>query len=634
MELWTGALNLGLLYSFMAIGMYISYKVYKFADITADGSFTTGAAVTAVLIVNGVNPYFAICFSFLAGMAAGSLTGLIHTKFKINGLLAGILVMTGLYSVNLRIMGRANIPLIDLHGFLTALEKANPGMNNELWTALCLLPGIIIFAILFALFLKTDFGILIRAAGNNALMVRANGGNVDMLIIFGIALANGFVALSGSLVVQYQGFADIGMGIGSLVFGLASVIIGDSLIRVRNIYLKIAGVVLGSILFRLLVALALYVGLNPNDLKLITAIFVFITIVASGAFSKHSISLRHILKNKSSVVIIALILITAAGYFVSKNFLRTPASERKYRIGIMLPNESEIMTSTVNGFREEMTRLGYEEGRDIEIIEQNAHGDIPTLNSIADNLLNRKVDIFLSISTQSTQVLYKKVKNTPVLFATVADPFTIGVGISDTDHPQNITGIYGAMPVGSLLDIVVKIHGEKIKLGSIWNPSLANSDFTIKLLEKEILKRENITFIPEHINSSNDILQASQRLGTQSIHAFYFVNDIMLFAGFESAVKISRTKKIPIYAGDFEKLPSGAMITIGYDYTAVGRQAADKIIEIMKGKKPADMPYEKNKVIITGINLDVAKELGIKIPDEIFKNANMIFEFGELKIVK
>ncbi|MRR17968.1 MAG: ABC transporter permease, partial [Deltaproteobacteria bacterium] len=274
MELWIGAVNLGFLYAFMAMGVFITFRIHDFPDITVDGSFVTGAAVTAVLIVAGVNPWLALAVSFFAASAAGAVTALIHTRFQIAGLLAGILVMTGLYSVNLRIMGRSNIPLLNEPGLIASLKALNPGLPYEVWLCLIFGSALLVFWLLISLFFRTDFGIAMRATGDNPSMAAASGIHVDGMKTIGIALANGLVGLSGSLIAQYQGFADIGMGIGSIVFGLAAVIIGETILPLKSIWAKTLSVIIGSIVFRFMVALALYVGLDPIDLKLITALFV------------------------------------------------------------------------------------------------------------------------------------------------------------------------------------------------------------------------------------------------------------------------------------------------------------------------------------------------------------------------
>ena len=293
MTLLLGALTIGLILSLLALGIFISYRVFGVADITVDGSITLGAALCAVLIVQGLHPVFATACGFGGGLAAGSVTGILQARFKINPLLAGILVMTGLYSVNLHIMGKSNIPLLSGSGLLTAAERlgqrwfGQPDVRifgwlvstRDLLTLLVVL-GIILLACLgLYWFLRTALGTAMRAAGDNPQMVRALGVNVERYRILGLALANGLVALSGALLAQYQGFADAQMGIGMVVWGLASVIIGESLTGSRSLGLAIYGAVAGSVLFRLLVAIALRWGLNPNDLKLVTALFVFAALV-------------------------------------------------------------------------------------------------------------------------------------------------------------------------------------------------------------------------------------------------------------------------------------------------------------------------------------------------------------------
>ncbi len=299
MSLVIGAFTMGLILALLSLGMLISFRMVRFTDITVDGSITLGAAVTAVLIVQGWNPWLAAGIAFLCGAAAGSLTGLLHTRFKIQEILAGILMMTALYSINLRVMGRSNIPLLDVKSFSQQVEelmaaftggaaKVNvlgwmvPLIDVALFIAAALVT--ILVGFLLQRFLMTHFGTALRAAGNNQQMVRAQGVNHNSMIIFGLALSNGLVALSGSLLAQYQGFADVQMGIGMMVWGLASIIIGEALVGRSSIGLTITGAILGTILFRLLIAIALRWGLNPNDLKLVTALFVFAALVAPQWF--------------------------------------------------------------------------------------------------------------------------------------------------------------------------------------------------------------------------------------------------------------------------------------------------------------------------------------------------------------
>ncbi len=301
MNLLIGALTIGFILSLLALGVFISFRIFSFPDITADGSSTLGAAVAAAMIVKGVNPLVATAAGFGAGFVAGAATGTLATKFKINGLLAGILVMTALYSVNLHIMGRSNVPLLGQQTLATYSQSigtkvlgGRANLNIGGWevstmdasvvvlTFLAIvLAGIILYA-----FFQTNLGTAMRATGDNSQMIRALGVNDGNMIILGLAVSNGLVALAGAFLAQYQGFADVQMGIGMVVWGLASVIIGEALVGTHQLGLIICGAVMGSVLFRLLVAIALRMGLNPNDLKLITAVFVFLALILPNLMRK------------------------------------------------------------------------------------------------------------------------------------------------------------------------------------------------------------------------------------------------------------------------------------------------------------------------------------------------------------
>ncbi|GER24064.1 ABC transporter permease [Zafaria cholistanensis] len=271
------AVELGLIYAIMALGVYLTFRILDFPDLTVDGSFTTGAAVAAVGIINGMPPIAATLLAFFAGMAAGIVTGLLHTKGKINGLLAGILTMIALYSINLRIMGKANLPLLREETLVTPLKEAGL-LGTGLSVATFLLVAL---AIKFLLdwFLHTDTGLAMQATGDNEEMIRSLGVSTDNQKILGLALSNGLVALCGGLIAQYQGFADIGMGIGIIVAGLASVIIGQAIFGHRLILIATLAVVLGSVLYRVVIQLALQAGLQPNDMKLISAVLVVVALV-------------------------------------------------------------------------------------------------------------------------------------------------------------------------------------------------------------------------------------------------------------------------------------------------------------------------------------------------------------------
>lgn len=294
MTLLIGALTMGLILALLALGIYVSFRIFNIADMTAEGTVTLGASLGAVLMVNGCNPVLATVAATLAGAAAGTLTGLLATKCKINALLSGILVMTGLYSVNLRIMGKSNVPLLETTTLSSYAERfgmrlfggtANiniagwPVSTRDLSILLAILLLVSAVCVLLYLFFRTNLGTAMRATGDNPHMICALGVSVDAAMIFGLAMSNGLVGLCGALIAQYQGFADVQMGVGMVVLGIASVIIGESLVGTTAVGLLITGTVMGSVLFRLLVAIALRWGLNPNDLKLITTAFVFAALV-------------------------------------------------------------------------------------------------------------------------------------------------------------------------------------------------------------------------------------------------------------------------------------------------------------------------------------------------------------------
>jgi putative ABC transport system permease protein len=264
-----GALESGLLYALMALGVYITFRILDFPDLTVDGSFTTGGAIAAIMITNGTPAWISTICAFGGGLLAGVITGLIHTKGRINGLLSGILMMIALYSINMRVMGKPNVGLI---GEKTIFSSISP---------LLLMPFVVIaIKLLLDLFFRTELGLALRATGDNQRMIRSFGANTDNTIILGLSLSNGLVALSGALIAQQSQFADISAGIGMIVIGLASVIIGEAIFGARNVFFATLAVVLGSIVYRLVVALALRIEwLEQTDLKLITAVIVIIALV-------------------------------------------------------------------------------------------------------------------------------------------------------------------------------------------------------------------------------------------------------------------------------------------------------------------------------------------------------------------
>lgn len=263
---WLSILEQGLIFAIMAQGVYMTYKILNLADMSVDGTFALGAAVTSSMLVGGANPFIATIAGFITGMFGGLATGILHVKLKITDLLSGILVMMGLYSINLRIMKKPNIPLFNQSIIF----------NGSVPKVLILLIIALVIKISTDLFLKTKLGFLLKATGDNHQLVTSLGVNINSMKILGLMLSNGIVALSGSILAQYQGFSDIGMGTGMMVTGLASIILGGSLLGrlkfVRGTTLSI----LGAMLYRAVIAYSLRLGLAPTDLKLISAVIVIV----------------------------------------------------------------------------------------------------------------------------------------------------------------------------------------------------------------------------------------------------------------------------------------------------------------------------------------------------------------------
>jgi putative ABC transport system permease protein len=255
----------------MAIGVYITFRVLDIADLTVEGSFPLGAATAAALLTGGHNPITAIVAACFAGMISGTITGFLHTKLKIPALLAGILTMIALYSINLRIMGKANISLLQVDTIFTIFPVSFDVQSIVLIVGLI---AVSIVGLVSYWFFGTEIGAAIRATGFNQHMIRANGINTDITIMLGLLLSNGLVAISGALVAQNNGFADVGMGVGTIVIGLASVIIGEVLFGTKSFKNCLISVVLGSIVYRVVIAVVLQMGMPPNDLKLFTAVLV------------------------------------------------------------------------------------------------------------------------------------------------------------------------------------------------------------------------------------------------------------------------------------------------------------------------------------------------------------------------
>lgn len=268
MQLLLTILEQGFIFGVMALGVYITFRILDLSDLTVDGSFPLGAAVTASLLQAGINPILTTMAAFIAGMVAGAMTGILHIKLKITNLLSSILVMIGLYSINLRIMGKANIPLFQ--------EKTI--FSNNLDPVLIIILIAVLMKIALDLFLKTKLGFILKATGDNPKLVTTLGIDIGTIKIMGLMLANGLVALSGSMMAQYQRFADVGMGTGVMVMGLAAIILGEAVLKSIPFITATTIAIIGSILYKGSTAFALKLGFPATDLKLITAIIVVIAL--------------------------------------------------------------------------------------------------------------------------------------------------------------------------------------------------------------------------------------------------------------------------------------------------------------------------------------------------------------------
>lgn len=259
-----GTLEQSFIFAIMVLGVYLSYKILDFPDMTVDGSFPLGGAVASAILIKGGNPILALVVATLCGAIAGLITGMIHVKLKVTNLLAGIIVMTGLYSVNLRIMGKSNIPLFSVKHLF----------NGNMIPIVTLVILLILAKITIDYLLKTKFGFALKALGDNETLVISLGIDEKNLKIYGLMIANSFVALSGAILAQYQGFADVGMGTGTIITGLASIIIGEAIFKKRSFISMSMTVILGTIIYRIIIAMSLKLGMNASDLKLITSILV------------------------------------------------------------------------------------------------------------------------------------------------------------------------------------------------------------------------------------------------------------------------------------------------------------------------------------------------------------------------
>lgn len=291
LDLVLSTVSQGLLWAIMALGVFLTFRVLDIADLSVEGTFPLGAAVAATLIDAGHSVWFAMLIALIAGCIGGTVTALLTTKLKIPALLSGILTMIGLYSVNLMIMGKANVPLLRAETVFTLTEDLF-GVSSVVATLIVGLIATTVVGVIMYWFFGTVLGTAIRATGCNPQMARAQGINTNVMVILGLLISNGLVALSGALVAQSNGFADVGMGTGTIVIGLASVIIGEVLFGTRSFKNWLISVVLGSVVYRAVIAIVLELGMPPNDLKLFTAVLVAIALSLPVIKNKFAIMKR------------------------------------------------------------------------------------------------------------------------------------------------------------------------------------------------------------------------------------------------------------------------------------------------------------------------------------------------------
>lgn len=641
MELWVGAVNLGFLYAFMVMGVFITFRIHNFPDITVDGSFVTGAAVTAGLIVAGVNPLAAMALSFLAGSLAGAATAFIHTRFAVNGLLAGILVMTGLYSVNLHIMGRSNIPLLNEPGVAAFLRDVNPGFPYDVWFCAVFFVVIALFWLMASLFFRTDLGITMRATGNNDTMARASGVNVDRVKTLGIALANGLVALSGSLVAQYQGFADIGMGTGAIVFGLAAVIIGESVVRGRSIYGLVLGAIAGSVVFRLLVAFALDVGLNPIDLKLTTALFVLFILITpklSGFGKTGKTGGGHWrLPARKAWAGFAIAVILAGGVAAGYRLLYAPGNTPtagpagpeavkkggEKRLALFLFSHHTALEDVARGIMDELEKSGTLERHGVTVDMKNAHSDYGTAQAIVQDMVRSRYDGIVTVSSPALQVTANGNRRIPHVFGAVTDPYRMGVARSPEDHLPNITGVATFQPVASAVSAMRALFPEARRVGLLWNPAEANSE-ACTLKAREAAARYGLELVERTVSATSDVQDALAAMVNDDIDLFFMSGDNTVILAFATVADTLKRRRIPCFTNDPTDVDRGSFFSVGADYYTVGVETAKMAARVLAGEDPKNIPIRNYAPEKIGINLELADLYGVTVPAGLLAKAAVV----------
>jgi putative ABC transport system permease protein len=448
-------------------------------------------------------------------------------------------------------------------------------------------------------------------------MASAAGINVDRVKIFGVAIANGLVGISGGLVAQYQGFADIGMGIGTVVTGLASVIIGESILTKHSVYVWIASAVMGSVIFRFMIAIALYAGMDPVDLKLLTAIFVLITLAVTAKIAKGAGKVRK--KHLATAAVAAAILL---GVFAGIRYSNLSAiiPQKKVRLALFQFTDNVILDSCAKGVLDGLKKSGVLEKGNIAVDHKMAHGEFPTAQSIAQEMVSSRYDYIVTVSTVSLQVTVNHNKKIPHVFAAVTDPIKAGVAKSFTDHPANLTGLATPQPVEPTVRLMRRVFPQAKVIGMIWNPAEVNSEICT-VMTREAAKKYGFKVVEVQITGTQEIDQALRSILSSEPDIFFTSGDTTVSAVIPSVASKLRQKKIPYVTNTPADIDSGVFMCLGADYYDVGLKAADLTVRIIRGEKPAAMPIVSYVPEQLTLNLSLAKEYGIGIPDDLVKRA-------------
>jgi putative ABC transport system permease protein len=288
--------------------------------------------------------------------------------------------------------------------------------------------------------------------------------------------------------------------------------------------------------------------------------------------------------------------------------------------------DNGLLDVTRDSFIKEMQALGYVDGKTCQILLENAHGDAPVVNTIIDKFLRDDVDLIVTISTSATQAAINKIKDRPIVFATVANPFIIGAGKSDSLHLPNVSGVYGAVPMDKTLEIVNQFFPGKMRIGCLWDPSQANVVFNVENLRRALQKYPQYQFEGANASNSSEVYQAALSLVNKNIDAFVLPPDNIVYSAFDAVVKAADSRKIPIFISDVERLNDGALVALGYDYTSSGIQAARMVDRILRGENIAQIPFEMYSKLTVGLNKQVARQIGLEIPQGVLERATLVIE--------